>query len=119
MEHKVIKIDTNGNVTVQFFAEPLYQTMGADLDGLIEHVRPMRLPPPYCMIVDDEGLLKGLPINQIGCLLYQTDRHGQPIVGDIYIMRDTDDNFVGLTDDDFACLLTIFEQLSDFLYGGV
>ena len=40
------------------------------------------------MIVNDEGLRKKLPLNRAGSLLYGTQFHGSPIVGDIVIMAD-------------------------------
>lgn len=40
------------------------------------------------MIVNEEGLLKDLPLNRAGSLLYGTQFHGSPIVGDIVIMAE-------------------------------
>ena len=53
-----------------------------------EHVYPMRLPRPYAMIIDESGLLKDLPINGIGSVLYGTDQHGSPICGPALILKD-------------------------------
>lgn len=61
---------------------------GAVVGGCIEIVHPQGLKPPYCMIVNDEGLLKKLPLNRAGSLLYGTQFHGSPIVGDIVIMAE-------------------------------
>ena len=41
--------------------------------------------PGAMMIVDEEGLLKGLPMNPLGSFFYGTARHGQPIVGDFIL----------------------------------
>ena len=51
--------------------------------GYIEIVRPAYLRRPYVMIVDEEGMLKGLPINNTGSLLYNG-----PIVGDVLILKE-------------------------------
>lgn len=51
--------------------------------GFIEIVRPGYLRRPYVMIVNEEGLLKDLPINNTGSLLY-----GGPIVGDVLILQE-------------------------------
>lgn len=53
-----------------------------------EHVYPMRLPRPYAMIIDESGLIKNLPVNSIGSLLYGTDQHGAPICGPALILKD-------------------------------
>lgn len=53
-----------------------------------EHVRPMRLPRPYAMIIDDMGLVNDLPINNLGSILYGTDQHGSPICGPAIILKD-------------------------------
>lgn len=37
------------------------------------------------MLVDEEGLIKGLPVNQLGCIFYGTPEHGHPIVGDVIL----------------------------------
>lgn len=39
--------------------------------------------PSVIMLVDEEGLVKGLSENALGCALYGTARHGYPIVGDL------------------------------------
>ena len=57
------------------------------MGGYIETVRPVGLAEPYIMIVNEEGLIHKLPENPLGCLLYGTHIHGQPIVGDIVIMK--------------------------------
>ena len=86
------------------FGEPLYQTVGEVVGGYIEHVNPRLLEAPFCMIVNEEGLLLKLPVNTVGSFLYETLRHGWPIVGTIVIMKDgfTDEgpDIIGLSDDD-------------------
>ncbi|MBR6029233.1 MAG: hypothetical protein IKP40_09075 [Clostridia bacterium] len=59
-----------------------------------ENVYPHGLEDPYMMIVDEEGLLKEKPVvNFFASWLYETHRHGHPIVGDALIMKqiETDD----------------------------
>ena len=77
----------------------------------IEIVHPNRLPHPYCMIVDEEGLLKDLPLNPMASVLYETDIHGQPIVGTAIIMKEamTEDgpDIVSLDAEDLERLLGI------------
>lgn len=59
-----------------------------------ENVYPRGLEEPYMMIVDEQGLFKEKPVvNFYASWLYETHKHGQPIVGDVLIMKQviTDD----------------------------
>lgn len=93
-----------GQMLVKFFKKPLYKSVGREVGGLIEHVLPKGLKSPYCMLVNEEGLLKDLPLNLIGSLLYQTPIHGNVVVGNIIIMKDGivdgEPDIIGLDDDD-------------------
>lgn len=84
---KGIVITTGNELCVQDFGEPLYQTIGKVVGGYIEIVHPKLLPEPYCMIVNEEGLLENLPANPMGCYLYQWHIIGCPIVGNLVIMK--------------------------------
>ena len=85
---KGIVITSADDVSVQDFIPPLHESLGRTVGGYIEIVHPQGLQPPYCMIVNEEGLLKKLPLNRAGSLLYGTQFHGSPIVGDIVIMAE-------------------------------
>lgn len=85
---KGLVITTENKMQVREFGEPAYETIGKAVGGWIELVHPQGLQPPYCMIVNEEGLLKDLPLNRAGSLLYGTQFHGSPIVGDIVIMAE-------------------------------
>ena len=53
-----------------------------------ENVYPRGLKEPYMMIVDEEGLLKDKPVlNFYASWLYETHKHGHPIVGNALIMK--------------------------------
>ena len=101
---KGVVVTTDLDIRVEDFADPLYKTVGAAVDGYIEHVRPIRLEEPFCMIVNEEGRLRGLPRNLTGSFLYGTDIHCEPIVGNIVIMKDGyrngEPDIVGLTDEE-------------------
>lgn len=63
----------------------------------------------FCIVVDDEGLLKEKPeINVIASLIYGCDQHGQAIVGNALIAKNevTEDGIetVGMTDADVLLL---------------
>ena len=97
---RMIKIDSGGH----------FERVDATFDDLrkhfggspVEHVKPKRLIDPYCMLCDEEFLIKEdkPKPNIIGCFLYQTDIHGYPICGDIYIAKDALPEIVGLDDRD-------------------
>lgn len=124
---KCVYVTTNRVVSIKEVHE---KTMLAELQqlvgGYIEVVRPRWLRSPYLMIVNEEGHLKGLPENFIGCMLYESisyDRtvFGSQIVGDIVIMKsgynaDGEPDIVGLNDKEAA---EVFESLQIFLLGGI
>lgn len=99
---KGVVVTTNHEVRVEDFSDPLYKTVGSAVGGYIEHVHPMRLARPLCMIVNEEGRLLDLPLNYVGSYFYGTDQHGEPIVGNIVIMKDGyrggEPDIVGLND---------------------
>ena len=99
---KGVVVTTDNGVRVEDFNDPLYKTVGSAVGGYIEHVHPMRLTRPFCMIVNEEGRLLDLPLNHIGSFFYGTDQHGEPIVGNIVVMKDGyrngEPDIVGLDD---------------------
>ena len=95
-------VTTDLEIRIEEFSDPLYKTVGSAVGGYIEHVKPARLRHPYCMIVNEEGRLLDLPLNYVGSYFYGTDQHGEPIVGNIVIMKDGyrggEPDIVGLND---------------------
>lgn len=85
---KGLIITTSGIIRTKDFTAPAYKSVGEAVGGYIEIVRPKRLNPPYCMVVNEEGLLHNLPLNLYGSYLYGTDLHGNPIAGDIVILKE-------------------------------
>lgn len=88
----------------------------------IDIVHAVNLEDPYCMVVDDEFLLKERPhLNLVASYLYGALEHGQPICGDVIIMKDkhTPDGIetVGLNEDDLNKLLAYL--YSDTTYNNV
>jgi hypothetical protein len=51
--------------------------------GYLENVHPKGLPRPYCMVADEEGLIKGLEHNLIGSIIY-----GGMIVGTVVVLKE-------------------------------
>lgn len=99
---KGVVVTTDLEIRIEEFIDPLYKTVGSAVGGYIEHVKPARLRHPYCMIVNEEGRLLDLPLNYVGSYFYGTDQHGEPIVGNIVIMKDGyrngEPDIVGLDD---------------------
>lgn len=99
---KGIVVTTDLEIRIEEFSDPLYKTVGSAVGGYIEHVKPARLRHPYCMIANEEGRLLDLPLNYVGSYFYGTDQHGEPIVGNIVIMKDGyrggEPDIVGLDD---------------------
>jgi hypothetical protein len=99
---KGVVVTTDLEIRIEEFSDPLYKTVGSAVGGYIEHVKPARLRHPYCMIVNEEGRLLDLPLNYVGSYFYGTDQHGEPIVGNIVIMKDGyrggEPDIVGLND---------------------
>ena len=99
---KGIVVTTDLEIRIEEFSDPLYKTVGSAVGGYIEHVKPARLRHPYCMIVNEEGRLLDLPLNYVCSYFYGTDQHGEPIVGNIVIMKDGyrggEPDIVGLSD---------------------
>lgn len=114
---KGLVITTENKMQVREFDEPAYETIGKAVGGWIEVVHPKGLPGPFCMVVNEEGLLHGLPLNLFGCILYDTVRHGNPIVGDIVILKEGfttpgERDFIGLDEDDVKFLGAMAVSLS-------
>ena len=77
-------------------------------DGMFEIVRPVGLTRPLVFLVDESGVIKGLPDNRTGCELYGTAKHGHRIAGDILILKETPGyegyELTGLDDGDLRTL---------------
>ena len=101
---KGVVVTPKSEMYIHDFDEPIFETVGKVVGGLIENTKPMFLPPPYCMIVNEEFLLHQLDMNFTGCLLYGTNIHGYPIAGNIVFMKleDTEEgpDFAGLTENE-------------------
>lgn len=131
---KLVRVSTDLKVTIHDYPEGSYQMqnkalrklIGKDCD-LYELVRPKRLYSKVkvskemekeghrmVMLVDEEGLLKSLESNILGSWLYETDKHGYPIVGNVlfvgieYMGMEID--FCGISEDAAESLKKEFEE---------
>ena len=115
---KGIVISTKNKMQIGVFAQPAFESIGKAVGGWIEVVHPKALPSPYCMVVNEEGLLLNLPLNMMGCMLYGMALHGNPIVGDIVLLKEgmTDEgerDFIGLDHDDINFLGAMLIGMTD------
>lgn len=85
---KTLKITTDSKISIidlNFDHESLREEVG----GYVELVRTQKLLDYFktkvVMIVDEEGLVKNLPVNPMGCYFYDTNKHGNSIVGDVIL----------------------------------
>ena len=112
---KGLVFDTENRIQLKDFGEPLLDNLQKEVGGYIEVVHPRYLPEGLCMVVDDEGLLKGSPVNNIASILYGTLEHGQPIAGNAVILGegfvDGERDFVSLTEDDKTNLILLLFAL--------
>lgn len=104
---KAIKISTANIISlidVPENGEPLYKQIQAAIEGYSEYTYPARLPKGYVMIINDEAKLIGLPLNLIASFLYASELHGDPIVGNAFIVKlgtfCGESDVVGIPDDE-------------------
>jgi len=114
---KVLKVTTDNVVSTVELKEPHWKSMGEEVGGHFERVNPRHLNKPYCFLCDDSGLLKDLPVNLVGSVMYGAQEHGQPIVGDIIFMREDigpeGPDLFGLSDDDISYLLGTIAAIAE------
>lgn len=106
---KGIVVTTKNEMRVQEFSNPAHKSIGEAVGGWIEVVHPVRLKRPYCMIVNEEGVLLNLPMNAFGSFLYGIDCYGSPILGDIVLLKeginsDGEPDILGLDEQDIKYL---------------
>lgn len=96
---KVIKITADREISIIDVDMSNYKEIQAQFGGLFEQVKTPKMfdyfRMPVVMLVDEEGLLKGLPVNLVGCYFYDSLKHGNPIVGDILLCLQVGCDFEG------------------------
>ena len=94
---KGILVKSNGDYQVIDYEDSL-DTLQRIVDGYIEYVN---IDDGICMIVNEEGLLRGLDYNEIGSMFYR----GPLIVGDILIVGTKNGENISLSDNQIEMLL--------------
>lgn len=97
-------VTTDNEMSMVEYDAPHYDIIQKAVGGWYERVHPMGLERPYCMMVNEEGLLRNLPLNRLGSELYGTPKHGQPIVGNAIFLKDGyhggEPDTIGMTEDE-------------------
>lgn len=135
---KIIRISTDNKITLHEFPTGTYSEQNQRLREMIgsqcesyEHVMPKRLYTELggsnqvsnkaggcvSMLVDEEGLYNDLKTNIVGSYLYETDKHGCVIAGNILIVgeRWTEDgiDFCGISENQFNILYPKLKELTE------
>lgn len=58
-------VGTNGTIEVREYALPIHKSVGVDVGGYVERVKPRGLPEKYMFLCNEEGLISGLPRNGV------------------------------------------------------
>ena len=141
---KILRIKTDNTVEALQYPEEkniraedkkLREFIGEEC-GILERVRPVRLyeelgagtkptkrkGEAVNMLVDEEGMIKKLPINMVASWLYGADMHGHPIVGDVLIAGEywygDGISFCGLSEWNFSILHGQLQMLADMARKG-
>lgn len=132
---KIIKINVQNEISIYEYPktkvkEELQKLIGNGCD-IYEHVMPKRLyknlgcraevtnipGEAVALLVDGEGGLKKNSVNTVASYLYETDEHGNPIMGDILIVgkkwTDSGVSFCGIADTEFERLYKGLEELTE------
>ena len=88
---KTIKVTTDNKVSYVDVNFDDCKDIQRAVGGRFEAVHTKRIAsffgPRVILLVDEEGLIKSLPVNQLGCFFYGTMFHGHPIVGDLILAK--------------------------------
>lgn len=106
-----MSISTEGLIEIKEFnpLDDINDVIHEALHSYYEIVRCRSLSHKYLMLVDDCGVLKNLPVNDVASELYGIRIHGCPICGNVLIMCedmvDGEPDIVGMTEEDTAELV--------------
>ena len=99
-----LKITTDNKISVIDLDFKDFKAIQREIGGHFECVKTQRLwgyfKAPVVMLVDEEGLIKGLPFNAVASAFYGYDEYGCGIVGDILLGLVLGEDIIGLGDSD-------------------
>ena len=81
---ETIKITTDNKISIIDLDFKNYKAIQKEIGGHFETVKTKRLldyfKAPVIMLVDEEGIIKGLPFNTVASGFYGTDEHGSQLL---------------------------------------
>lgn len=83
---KAIKITTDNKISAVEFSNNCIDAKSI-LNGWPEYITPRFAEKNTVIIADENGIFKNLKLNKAGSLMYGTQFHGHPIVGDILVIK--------------------------------
>lgn len=103
MKQKTVKVTTDNKVSLIDIDFTNFRSIQQAIGGHFETVRTQLMvdyfkDPDVIMFVDEEGIIKGLPVNAVGSALYGTISHGSPIAGDLIFGIASGENIVAPAD---------------------
>ena len=110
-------ITVDGKMYKKDFAAPLYDSVNEVTGGrYMGRVQPALLPRPFCILIDEEGLLKKNPVpNVVASMWYNGWPH--VIVGNIVVMKtgwtSSGRDIVGLTDEECNQIINLVYEMTD------
>ena len=131
---KMIKITTDNQISIHDFPEGTFSEQNKVLREhigfkceLYEHVMPKRLYEELgaprtrgncvSMLIDEDGYYHELEKNLVGSWLYETEKHGHPILGNILIVGERWEkngiSFCGLSAEQFNQLFPQLRRITE------
>lgn len=83
-----------------------FGSLQKQVGGYVELVHPQDMFPPFVMLVNEDGKLLRLEENALASNIY-----GFLLVGDVVIMKEANDDIVGLSDEEIALFMSQFENI--------
>ena len=115
MKYRGLMVDVDGISEIGLDVSHLVAEIHDAIGGFFEVVRCVNLPRGILMLVDDEGLLKNLPINVVASRLYGSVICGAALIMRECITEDGDRDIIGLSDYDFNRVL---RSIHNVMFGG-
>ena len=100
---KTVKITSNNKISVVEVDFNNFRSIQNAIGGRFETVHTKTMKEYFkdagiVLLVDEEFLLKGLPVNRLGCWFYNTFDHGAPICGDFILGKVNGEDIIGPKD---------------------
>lgn len=115
---KILKITTGNVISAADIKKgaDVRELLAGQKTDCIQYVRPEFLSRKAVLAVDDSGRLRGLAVNEAASLMYGAQFHGHPIVGDVLVMKVSDEpDYVPFDDDEAKTVMQNLMRRFPFL----